>query len=66
MLVKNRLSFKKYNSQTGTNIPLSPIYYNDHVGELNIYKNKPNDELKMVLYVLIKMNYYMMEFGNLK
>ena len=34
------------NSQTGTNIPLSPIYYNDHVGELNIYKNKPNDELK--------------------
>lgn len=34
------------NSQTGTNIPLSPIYYNDHVGELNIYKNKPNNELK--------------------
>ena len=34
------------NSQTGTNIPLNPIYYNDHVGQLNIYKNKKNNELK--------------------
>src|SRR5210317_2214192 len=31
------------NTQTGTNIPLNPIYYNDHVGQLNIYKNTTNN-----------------------
>lgn len=34
------------NSQTGTNIPLNPIQYNNHVGKLNIYRNKENNELK--------------------
>lgn len=34
------------NTQTGTNIPLNPIYYNDHVGQLNIYKNTTINELK--------------------
>ena len=28
------------NSQTCTNIPLNPIYYNNHIGNINIYKNK--------------------------
>ena len=34
------------NSQTGTNIPLNPIYYNNHVGKQQIYNNEKNDELK--------------------
>ena len=34
------------NSQTGTNIPLNPIYYNNHVGKQQIYDNEKNDELK--------------------
>jgi hypothetical protein len=34
------------NTQTGTNIPLNPIQYNDHIGQLNIYNDKKNDELK--------------------
>jgi len=34
------------NTQTGTNIPMGPIQYNDHVGNLQIYKNKPTNELK--------------------
>ena len=34
------------NSQTGTNIPLNPIYYNNHVGQLNMHKDQENNELK--------------------
>ena len=40
------------NTQTGTNIPLSPIFYNDHVGKTNIYKNKKNNELKEGCYCI--------------
>lgn len=36
----------KLNTQTGTNIPLNPIYYNNHVGQMNIYNDKKNNELK--------------------
>ncbi len=34
------------NSQTGTNIPLNPIYYNNHVGQLKMFKDSDNNELK--------------------
>ena len=34
------------NSQTGTNIPLNPIYYNNHTGNLNFYNDKINNDLK--------------------
>ena len=36
----------KLNTQTGTNIPLNPIYYNNHVGQLNMFDNEKNNELK--------------------
>jgi len=34
------------NSQTGTNIPLNPIYYNNHVGHMHNYENELNNDLK--------------------
>lgn len=42
----DNMSKKVLNTQTGTNIPLNPVKYNNFVGDLNIYKNKANNELK--------------------
>lgn len=51
----DKFSLEKVNTQTGTNIPLSPNYYDDYVGIVyDDIKDPKNDELKNGDYCLYK------------
>ena len=51
----DKFNLEKVNTQTGTNIPLSPNYYDDYVGIIyNDIKNPKNNELKNGDYCLYK------------